>query len=234
LEICCSFQTRSEAIQPRSQEEETARAINGSARRACLLEGGVTVSEVTEIMHAIEAGDPSAADRLLPLVYDELRQLAATHLAKEKPGQTLQPTALVHEAYLRLVGGANPEQWNSRGHFFAAAAVAIRRILIDNARRKRSLKRGGQFVRQELDELPLALPEPREDVLALDEALRKLEVADPQAAKLVQLLYFAGLTLPEAARTLGVSPRTAGSLWAYARAWLRREIEAADASGVNS
>lgn len=192
------------------------------------------MSEVTEIMHAIEAGDPSAADRLLPLVYDELRKLAAAQLAREEPGQTLQPTVLVHEAYLRLVGGANPEHWNSRGHFFAAAAVAIRRILIDNARRKRSLKRGGPFVRQELDELPLALPEPREDVLALDEALRKLEVADPQAAKLVQLLYFAGLTLPEAARTLGVSPRTAGSLWAYARAWLRREIEAADAPGANS
>jgi RNA polymerase sigma factor (TIGR02999 family) len=196
--------------------------------------GGCLVSEVNEIMHAIEAGDPLAADRLLPLVYDELRKLATAHLGQEQPGQTLQPTALVHEAYVRLVGGANPEQWNSRGHFFAAAAVAIRRILIDNARRKRSLKRGGQFARRELDELPLPLPEPREDVLALDEALRKLEVADPQAAKLVQLLYFGGLTLPEAARTIGVSPRTAGSLWAYARAWLRREIEADDGSGANS
>jgi RNA polymerase sigma factor (TIGR02999 family) len=196
--------------------------------------GGCLVSEVTEILHALEAGDPLAADRLLPLVYDELRKLATAHLGQEQPGQTLQPTALVHEAYVRLVGGANPEQWNSRGHFFAAAAVAIRRILIDNARRKRSLKRGGQFVRQELDELPLPLPEPREDVLALDEALRKLEVADPQAAKLVQLLYFGGLTLPEAARTIGLSPRTAGSLWAYARAWLRREIEADDGSGANS
>lgn len=192
------------------------------------------MSEVIEILHALEAGDPLAADRLLPLVYDELRKLATAHLGQEQPGQTLQPTALVHEAFLRLVGGANPEQWNSRGHFFAAAAVAIRRILIDNARRKRSLKRGGQFARRELDELPLPLPEPREDVLALDEALRKLEVADPQAAKLVQLLYFGGLTLPEAARTIGVSPRTAGSLWAYARAWLRREIEADDGSGANS
>jgi RNA polymerase sigma factor (TIGR02999 family) len=196
--------------------------------------GGCLVSEVNEILHALEAGDPLAADRLLPLVYDELRKLATAHLGQEQPGQTLQPTALVHEAFLRLVGGANPEQWNSRGHFFAAAAVAIRRILIDNARRKRSLKRGGQFARRELDELPLPLPEPREDVLALDEALRKLEVADPQAAKLVQLLYFGGLTLPEAARTIGVSPRTAGSLWAYARAWLRREIEADDGSGANS
>jgi RNA polymerase sigma factor (TIGR02999 family) len=183
------------------------------------------MSEFTEIMHSVEAGDPSAADKLLPLVYDELRQLAATHLAKEQSGQTLPPTALVHEAYLRLIGGAKSEQWNSRGHFFAAAAVAIRRILIDNARRKQSLKRGGGFVRRELDDLPLNLPEPQEDLLALDEALQKLVGVHPQAAELVELLYFAGLTLPEAAQTLGVSPRTAGRLWTYARAWLRREIE---------
>jgi RNA polymerase sigma factor (TIGR02999 family) len=183
------------------------------------------MSELTEIMQAIEAGDPLAADRLLPLVYDELRQLAATYLANEQPGQTLQPTALVHEAYLRLVGGANPGQWNSRGHFFAAAAVAIRRILIDNARRKRSQKRGGALVRQTLDEVQPCLPEPQEDLLALDEALQKLATVQPQAAELVQLLYFAGLALPEAAQTLGVSPRTAGRLWTYARAWLRREIE---------
>jgi RNA polymerase sigma factor (TIGR02999 family) len=123
------------------------------------------MGEFTEILHALEDGDPSAADRLLPLVYDELRQLAATHLANEQPGQTLQPTALVHEAYLRLVGGANPEPWNGRGHFFAAAALAIRRILIDNARHKRSLKRGGGFVRREIDDLPLSLPEPQEDLL---------------------------------------------------------------------
>jgi RNA polymerase sigma factor (TIGR02999 family) len=183
------------------------------------------VNEFTEIMQAIEAGDPLAADRLLPLVYEELRKLAAAQLAHERPGQTLQPTALVHEAYLRLVGGAEPRPWDSRGHFFAAAAVAIRRILIENARRKQSLKRGGKFVRRELDDLPPELPEPREDLLALDEALRKLAAAHPQAAELVQLLYFAGLTPPEAARTLGVSPRTAGRLWTYARAWLRREIE---------
>lgn len=192
------------------------------------------MNETTRIMNAIEAGDPSAADQLLPLVYEELRQLAAAHLAKEQPGQTLQPTALVHEAYVRLVGGANPEHWNGRGHFFAAAAVAIRRILIDNARRKQSLKRGGEFVRQELDDLPLHLPEPQEDLLALDDALQKFAAIHPQAAELVQLLYFAGLSLPEAARTLGVSPRTAGRLWSYARAWLRRELSRACPSGNNS
>lgn len=192
------------------------------------------MSEFTEIIQAIEGGDPHAAVRLLPLVYDELRKLAAAHLANEQPGQTLQPTALVHEAYLRLVGGANPEQWNGRGHFFGAAAVAIRRILIENARRKQSLKRGGDFLRQELrDDLPPSLPEPQEDLLALDEALQKLAVINPQAAELVQLLYFGGLTLPEAAQTLDVSPRTAGRLWAYARAWLRREIEGDNGDGEN-
>lgn len=193
------------------------------------------MSEFTKIVKAIEAGDPLAADRLLPLVYDELRKLAAAHLANEQPGQTLQPTALVHDAYLRLIGGANPEQWNGRGHFFAAAAVAIRRILIENARRKGSLKRGGRFTRQELhDDLPPSLPQPQENLLALDEALQKLSGVHPQAAELVQLLYFAGLTLPEAAATLGVSPRTAGRLWAYARAWLRREIEGGSAADENS
>lgn len=189
------------------------------------------MSEFTEILHAAETGDPSAADKLLPLVYDELRQLAAVHLANEQPGQTLQPTALVHEAYLRLIGGANPEPWNNRGHFFAAAAVAIRRILIDNARRKQSLKRGGDLIRRNLIDVPLNLPEPRENLLALDEALEKLANVQPQAAELVQLLYFAGLTLPEAAQTLGISPRTAGRQWTYARAWLRREIRRACGPG---
>jgi RNA polymerase sigma factor (TIGR02999 family) len=183
------------------------------------------MSEVTQILSAIEAGDPCAADRLLPLVYDELRKLAAAQLAKERPGQTLQPTALVHEAYLRLVGGAGPEPWSSRGRFFAAAAVAIRRILIENARRKRSRKRVGGLVRHDLDDFPPLLPEPQEDLLALDEALRKLDTVRPQAAELVQLHYFAGLTLLETAQALGVSPRTAGRLWTYARAWLRREIK---------
>lgn len=192
------------------------------------------MSELTEIMNAIEAGDPLAVDRLMPLVYDELRKLAAAQLANEQPGQTLQPTALVHETYLRLVGGANPEKWNSRGHFFAAASVAIRRILIDNARRKQSLKRGGGFIRRELDDLPPCLPETREDLLALDAAMEKLAAVNPQAAELVQLLYFAGLTIPEAAQTLAISPRTAGRLWAYARAWLRREIEDAGGGSENS
>lgn len=183
------------------------------------------MSEFIEIMHAIETGDPLAADRLLPLVYGELRDLAAAQLAHEQPGQTLQPTALVHEAYLRLIGGANPELWSNRGHFFSAAATAIRRILFDNARRKHSLKRGGGHVRQALEEIPAGLPEPREDILALDEALQKLATLNSQAAELVQLLYFAGLTLPEAAQSLDISPRTAGRIWTFARAWLRREIE---------
>lgn len=188
------------------------------------------MGEFTRIMKSLEQGDPSARERLLPLVYDELRRLAAAQLANERPGQTLQPTALVHEAYLRLFGSENPEPWNSRGHFFTAAAIAIRRVLIDQARRKRSLKRGGGFVRQELDDFP-DLPEPTEDLLALDEALTKFSSVHPRAADVVQLLYFAGLTLPEAAQTLEISPRTAGRLWSFARAWLRREIEGPDDSG---
>ena len=183
------------------------------------------MSEFTEVIRSIEEGDPQAAERLLPLVYEQLRTLAAAQLATEKPGQTLQPTALVHEAYLRLVKGGNPDQWNSRRHFFAAAAVAIRRILIENARRRRSLKRGGGLARHTLDEVEPCLPEPHEDLLALDEALEELAKDHPKAAELVQLLYFAGLTLPEAAKILSVSPRTAGRLWTYARAWLRQEIE---------
>lgn len=184
------------------------------------------MSEFTRIMGAIKSGDPLAADQLLPLVYEELRKLAAFHLAKEQPGQTLQPTALVHEAYLRLLGGANPEVWDHQGHFFAAAAVAIRRILVENARRKGRQKRGGGQVRAGLDhDLAATLPEPQEDLLALDDALHKLASVDPRAAELVQLLYFAGLTLPEAAQMLAISPRTASRSWAFARAWLRDEIE---------
>lgn len=193
------------------------------------------MSEFTEVMRAMEAGDPFAVDRILPLVYDELRKLAAVHLAQERPGQTLQPTALVHEAYLRLTGGSNPEQWASRKHFFAAAAVAIRRILIENARRKGRHKRGGGLARDELDPDALAAPPaPQEDLLALDDALQKLAAFDPRGAELVQLLYFAGLTLPEAARTLDISPRTASRLWAFARAWLREEIEGNGSPGQNS
>lgn len=187
------------------------------------------MSELSDIMHAAEAGDPHAAERLLPLVYGELRKLAAAQLAHEQPGQTLQPTALVHEAYLRLVGAENATEWKDRKHFFGAAALAIRRILIENVRRKQCLKRGGGLFRQSLDgdAEPLALPEPREDLLALDEALEKFASVHAEAAELVQLLYFGGLTLAQAAETIGVSPRTAGRLWAYARAWLRRELEEA-------
>jgi RNA polymerase sigma factor (TIGR02999 family) len=188
------------------------------------------MSEVTRILAAIEQGNTNAASELLPLVYDELRRLAAQKMAQETPGQTLQGTALVHEAYLRLVATADSAEpreqlWNSRGHFFAAAAEAMRRILVENARRKKSFKRGGDWSRLDFDSEQPAVPEPREDLLALDEALNKLAVVDPGAAELVQLRYFAGLALPDAARMLAISPRTAGRLWAYARAWLRREIE---------
>ncbi len=193
------------------------------------------MSDVTRILAQIEAGDAAAANELLPLVYDELRQLAAAQLASEQPGQTLQPTALVHEAYLRLVGGADSMPWNGRGHFFGAAAVAIRRILIDNARRKQSLKHGGGLVRQVWDDdVAAQLPEPREDLLALDAALEKLAAVEPNLAQLVQLLYFAGLTLPQAAEALDVSPRTVGRQWTYARAWLRREMEVNVGDGQNS
>ena len=183
------------------------------------------MSEVTQILSAIERGDPHAASQLLPLVYDELRQLAAYKLAHETPGQTLQPTALVHEAYLRLVGEGEEPHWDSRGHFFAAAAEAMRRILVENARGKQAAKRGGGRARADLDMNQVAVPEVREDLLALDEALDRLTAADPEAARLVQLRYFAGLTLAEAAQVLGVSPRKVDRLWAYARAWLLQALE---------
>jgi RNA polymerase sigma factor (TIGR02999 family) len=183
------------------------------------------MNEVTRILSAIEQGDPQAASQLLPLVYDELRQLASHRLAQQTPGQTLQPTALVHEAYLRLVGDPQGHDWDSRGHFFAAAAEAMRRILVENARRKGRRKRGGGLVRHDLlDAEQVAEPEVREDLLALDAALTKLASLDPQATQLVQLRYFAGLAIPEAARVLGVSPRTADRLWAFARVWLLREV----------
>jgi RNA polymerase sigma factor (TIGR02999 family) len=179
-----------------------------------------------------EQGDPHAAELLLPLVYDELRRLAAQNLARESPGQTLQATALVHEAYLRLVGepdalvaGCEPH-WNSRGHFFAAAAEAMRRILVENARRKGSLKRGGDRARQDLSEAELVSPVASDDVLALDEALTQLARTDALAAELVKLRYFAGLTSAQAAGILGISARTADRTWAYARAWLLKKIQA--------
>jgi RNA polymerase sigma factor (TIGR02999 family) len=182
------------------------------------------MSDVTRILSAIEQGDPHAAGELLPLVYDELRKLAAQKIAQEAAGQTLQPTALVHEAYVRLVGEEHEAHWDNRGHFFAAAAEAMRRILIDNARRKQRQKHGGGLARQELDPEQVLAPAIREDLLALDEALTRLAAVNPLAAQLVQLRYFAGLSIPEAAQTLGLSPRSADRLWAYARAWLHQEI----------
>jgi RNA polymerase sigma factor (TIGR02999 family) len=181
------------------------------------------MSEVTQILSAIEQGDPHAAAQLLPLVYDELRQLAAAKLAQEKSGQTLQPTALVHEAYLRLVGQPEEQQWNGRGHFFAACAEAMRRILVESARRKQRLKHGGGRVRQQ-DVEDLASPERPEWLLALDEALDRLARSSSQAAELVKLRYFAGCSNAEAAALLSISPRKANQVWAYAKAWLRNEL----------
>jgi RNA polymerase sigma factor (TIGR02999 family) len=182
------------------------------------------VSDVTRILSAIQQGDPSASGELLPLVYDELRKLAAQKLAQETPGQTLEATALVHEAYLRLVGGEQAQHWNSKGHFFAAAAEAMRRILIESARRKQADKHGGD--RQRI-ELPQELPAPEvpsDDLLALDDALTQLEQHAPDAARLVKLRYFAGLSHQDAAAALGVSRGGADRLWALARAWLFRQL----------
>ena len=183
------------------------------------------MSEVTRILSAIEAGDPSAAGELLPLVYQELRQLAAQKLAQEKPGQTLQATALVHEAYLRLVDVEQAQHWNSKGHFFAAAAEAMRRILVEQARHKKAAKAGGGWQRQELLDAELAVDSSGDDLFAVDEALTRLAAAHPRAARLVQLRFFLGQTLEEAAAHLGLEIRTAYRDWAYARAWLRRELD---------
>jgi RNA polymerase sigma factor (TIGR02999 family) len=182
------------------------------------------MSEVTRILGAIEEGDARAAEHLLPLVYGELRLLAAEKMAQEQPGQTLEATALVHEAYLRLVDVDKVRHWESRRHFFAAAAEAMRRILVDNARRKKSLKRGGGRGRAPLDPANAAAPESSDEVLAVDEALAGLAEADPQAAELVKLRYFAGMSIPEAAKVLNIGARSADRLWAYSRAWLRRAI----------
>jgi RNA polymerase sigma factor (TIGR02999 family) len=179
------------------------------------------MSDVTAILSAIAQGDPHAATQLLPLVYDELRQLAAARLAQEKPGQTLQATALVHEAYLRLVGGEQTQDWNGRRHFFAAAAEAMRRILVERARHKRSHKGGGGRRRLDLADVEPAVGGPSLDLLALDDALQQLARHDPRKADLVKLRFFAGLTVPQAAQALGIAPSTADEDWAYARAWLR-------------
>ncbi len=185
------------------------------------------MSDVTLLLEAVASGNRRAAADLLPIVYDELRKLAAARMAGESPHQTLQPTALVHEAYLRLVGGADGEHWDHRGHFFAAAAEAMRRILVDQARRKSAVRHGGEFARLGFGPDLAAVPEPREDLLALDEALTRLAIEDPVKAQLVQLRYFGGLTLSESAAALGLSERTAGRHWAFARAWLRRAVEGA-------
>ena len=185
------------------------------------------MTDVTRILNAIERGDAKAADELLPLVYEELRLLAAQKLSQEKPGQTLEATALVHEAYIRLVG-SEAQDWNSRTHFFSAAAEAMRRILIENARRKRSLKHGGRFQRINLDDVKATIEDPSTSLIMLDEALTKLNQKDCALAELVKLRYFAGLTLEQIAKIQGVSSRTARSYWAYARAWLHREITKAE------
>jgi RNA polymerase sigma factor (TIGR02999 family) len=184
------------------------------------------MSDVTGILSAIEQGDPHAAEQLLPLVYDELRKLAAARMAAEPAGQTLEPTALVHEAYLRLAGGEQARDWDSRGHFFAAAAEAMRRIVIDRARHKHTDKAGGGRRRVDLDDIQPVLEDGNGDrLLALDEALRQLEVEDPRKANLVKLRFFAGLTAEQAAAALGVSLSTAEKDWAYARSWLRVAID---------
>lgn len=182
------------------------------------------MSDITRILSQFESGDPSTAEQLLPLVYDELRKLAALRMVQEKSDRTLQATALVHEAYIRLVGSHKVQHWDSRGHFFSAAAEAMRRILVDNARRRKRLKHGGQCTNQDLIDVPIALPGVREDLLALDAALERLKRVDSQAAELIQLRYFAGLSLAKVAEILGISPRSADRVWAFARAWLHREI----------
>ena len=190
------------------------------------------MNELTQVLAAIEQGDSRAAEQLLPLVYDELRKLAAQKLAQEKPGQTLDATALVHEAYLRLVVPARSEcqepgekHWNTRGHFFTAAAEAMRRILIDQARHKQSQRRGGGRRREDIEHQQIAAAEPSLDVLAVNEALERFETVDPLKAHLVKLRYFAGLTIPQAADALGISSTTADRYWAYARAWLHAELK---------
>jgi len=187
------------------------------------------MSDVPQILNQIEDGDGQAAEKLLPLVYDELRKLAAAKMAKEDPGQTLQPTALVHEAYIRLVDVEKAQHWNSRAHFFGAAADAMRRILVEQARRRQSLKQGGQFQRCDVNLDRLNHPEATDEVLAVDEALRKLAREKPPVAKLVELRYFAGLTLEEAASAADISVRTAHRYWTYAKAWLHDEIGAREA-----
>jgi len=184
------------------------------------------MSDVTRILSQIETGDPRASEQLLPLVYDELRKLAAQRLAQEKPGQTLQATALVHEAYIRLVDADQVQHWNSRAHFFGAAAEAMRRILVDQARRRKAAKRGGEAHREELHESVIVAGRPTEELLVVDELLDRLAEIDPTAANLVKLRFFVGLNMSEVAEALGVSVRTAHDIWAYARTWLHQKMSA--------
>jgi len=184
------------------------------------------MSDVTSILSQIEQGDPTAAEQLLPLVYDELRKLAAVRLAHEKPGQTLQATALVHDAYIRLVDAEKAQHWNSRGHFFAAAAESMRRILVDQARRKQAHKRGGQGRRVSLDVADVSLASPANEILDIDEALTRLTAEDPEAARLIHLRYFAGLSIEDAAELVGISRSTAYEHWSYARVRLRTLLDA--------
>lgn len=186
--------------------------------------------DVTQLLKAIDAGDPKAADQLLPLVYDELRKLAAAKMAQEKPGQTLQATALVHEAWLKIAGDGN-EQFANRRHFFKAAATAMQQILIDNARRKQRLKHGANQTGEELYESRIAVAVPTEELLAVDEALAALALEDPQAAEVVQMRYFVGMTVPEIADALDLAPRTVDRHWAFARAWLKRTIRGSLSKG---
>jgi len=188
------------------------------------------MSDVTQLLSAIDAGDPKAADQLLPLVYDELRKLAVVRMANEKPGQTLQPTALVHEAWLKIAGNGQPHFANRR-HFFKAAATTMQQILIDNARRKQRLKHGANLVGEELHESRIAVAVPSEELLAVDEALAALAREDPEAAEVVQMRYFVGMTVPEIADALGLSPRTVDRHWAFARAWLKRTIRGSLSNG---
>ncbi len=186
------------------------------------------MSEVTRILSALEQGDPHAAEQLLPLIYDELRRLAAQRMAQEPPGQTLQATALVHEAYLRLLGDQEIQPWNSRGHFFAAAAEAMRRILVEKARRKQRLRHGGDRQRVDLDNLDVMQEEKAEQLLALDEALERLAGEEATVGEVVKLRYFAGLSIEQTAAALGISVRTANRHWAYARAWLYQQLSPHD------
>ena len=183
------------------------------------------MSDVTRILSQIESGDPSAAEQLLPLVYEELRKLAAVRIAQEKPGQTLQATALVHDAYIRLVDVENAQHWDSRGHFFAAAAEAMRRIIVEGARRRQRLKRGGDLTRLDTGELDFVSEVPDERLVDIDESLERLDREDPSAAALVKLRFYAGMSISEAADVLGISRTNAYEQWAYARAWLRTEVE---------